>query len=88
MTYAGEKMLDPVQAAVREVPIHIYDFAESPPEGLEAGFYYSIPMPAEDKIAHEEIPLAGPYRTRQLAFEAARDFVRECLTDMNTGEEE
>ncbi|MCK1543339.1 hypothetical protein IVB12_15595 [Bradyrhizobium sp. 179] len=80
-------MQNPVQAAVREVPILTFDFT-TPPDGLEAGFYYHIPMPDEDKVATAEIPLAGPYETRQLALDAARDFIRDCLTDMNTGEEE
>jgi hypothetical protein len=80
-------MSDMTTAAVREVPIQIYDFME-PPEGLLAGFYYSIPMSIEDKVASIEIPLAGPFGSRGLALDAARDFIRDCLTDHNTGETE
>jgi hypothetical protein len=80
-------MQDPTQAAVREVPIEIFDFTE-PTEGLEPGFYYSIPMSIEDKVAGAEIPLAGPFGSRGLALDAARDFIRDCLTDHTTGETE
>jgi hypothetical protein len=88
LTDTGKTMQDPTQAAVREVPIEIFDFTGSPPEGLEAGFYYTIPMSIEDKVAGSEIPLAGPYGSRGLALDAARDFVRDCLTNHTTGEED
>jgi hypothetical protein len=81
-------MQDPVQAAVREVPIHVYDFnTEDPPEGLARGFYYSIPI-LDEKATTEEIPLAGPYPTRNTAIDGARDFIRDCLTNQTTGEED
>jgi hypothetical protein len=80
-------MLTPDQAAVREVPIHIFDFTE-PPEGLLAGFYYNIPIPEDEKASPNEVALEGPFKTRSDALDAARDFVRDCLTDQATGDEE
>jgi hypothetical protein len=80
-------MQTPDQAAVREVPIEIFDFLTDPPEGLLAGFYYSIPMPDEDKVARSEIPLAGPFADRAETLDAARDFIRDCLTDAEGDEE-
>jgi hypothetical protein len=80
-------MQEPTLAAVREVPIEIFDFTE-PQEGLASGFYYTIPMSIEEKVSGAEIPLAGPYGSRGLALDAARDFIRDCLTDHTTGEVE
>jgi hypothetical protein len=90
-------MQEPTQAAVREVPIEIYDFTR--PERfaenghvaydvIQPGFYYSIPMHEDEKVASGEIALAGPFSDRSAALDAARDFVRDCLTNHTTGEEE
>lgn len=68
-------------SAVNEVPFEIFDFHLDTPEGLESGFYYAIPLAEEDKVAPDEVALAGPYPTKQEAIEAARDFIRDALTD-------
>lgn len=80
-------MQTPDQAAVREVPIHIFDFTQ-PTEGLEPGFYYNIPIPEGEKATPNEVALEGPFESRSQALDAARDFIRDCLTDHATGETE
>lgn len=78
-------MSDVLTEAIREVPVEIYDFTKDTPDGLLAGFYYSIPMP-ESVI--REIPLHGPHETRGAALDAARAFIADCLTNHNDGTEE
>jgi hypothetical protein len=77
-------MQTPDQAAVREVPIHIFDLTEKVVPGLEAGFYYSLPVEDQSAI----IDVEGPYDSRQDALDAAGLFIRDCLTNHATGDEE
>lgn len=76
-------MIEPDLAALREVPIEIYDFASNPAEGLEPGFYYNIPTPLST-----EVFVAGPHPTRVAALDAARAFIQDCLTNYNEGTRE
>lgn len=81
-------MSDPVQAAIREVPILVYDFLDNPPEGLLAGFYFNLPMPDDDKVNPAELFLDGPYASRALALDAAREFIQDALFNHKEGIEE
>jgi hypothetical protein len=72
--------------AAAQVPFLVYDLTDltATPPGTEPGFYWSIPLPGDDKST--EIALDGPCRTRQDAINAATAFIRDALTD-STGEQ-
>ncbi len=72
-----------MQAAIREVPIQIFDFLSEPAEGLTPGFYFNIPVADEDKASPNEVLLEGPFESRGATLDAARDFIRDCLTNHN-----
>lgn len=78
-------MSEPIQAAIREVPIQIFDFT-TPHEGIAPGFYYNIPFADEaDLVNPNEVLLEGPFETRSAALDGARDFIRDCFTNHNEG---
>jgi hypothetical protein len=68
-----------IKAAVMEVPFEIFELRDQATYGLEPGFYYTIPMPDDEKVHASEIPLAGPYGTRQEAFIAVRNFIEDAI---------
>lgn len=78
-----DEIAQAVTAAVREVPFQIWDLTDTNTPDLKPGFYFNVPMPEEAKAHSAEIFLEGPYDTRQQAFEAARAFVIDALTDHN-----
>lgn len=62
-----------------EIPVYVYSFKDDP--DIEDGFYYSIPVPEEDKSDPLEVFLRGPFETQEAAIEAAHKFIEDALNE-------
>lgn len=61
------------------VPFSIINNSDGSIEGPPVGWYYTVGDPPEEG---EDMMLAGPFSTQEEAFEAAKAFILDAMTNM------
>lgn len=65
----------------RQVPVNIVDLTAAPDGEIKPGFYFNIPLSADEEVMPGEMFLDGPHVTRDDALCAATEFISNALKD-------